>query len=304
MAGTSATTADASISGIRILLADPESIEGVVQDEGWAMRQMALDARADQRRGRPSGTPQGYRIERGAALVPVLGSLMPRGPVGMAARNMTSYSGLRAELRRAVAEPAVAAVVLTIDSPGGTVSGVDVAADAILRARRVKPVLAMVEGQAASAAYWLASQCGAIVVAPLGTVGSIGVVRVHVDVSRAMDAAGVKVTLLHAGARKVDGNPYEPLADGPRAGMRAQLETVRLAFAKAVAASRAKPQLDAAAVLATEARMVDARQAVHLGLADQVGTLDDLLAGRAGVRLPPSPSSSSTAPARKPAAVR
>ncbi len=285
------------LAGTHILLAEAGSVGQVVGDDAAARRSMTHGERYDGAfahagRGEPGGVARGYRVDRGAALVSVVGTLVPRGPV-----STTSYAGLAVALRQAAADESVSSIVLTIDSPGGTVSHVDGAAAAILRARKVKPVVAMVEGQAASAAYWLASQCEAIVVAPLGSVGSIGAVQVHVDVSRAMGAAGLKVTLLHAGARKVDGNLYEPLADGARDGMQAQLDTIRTIFAQAVAAGRNRPGLDVAAVLATEARMFDARHAVGLGLADRIGTLEDLLAGQTGVSLPPPPTSSSTASA-------
>jgi len=219
---------------------------------------------------------RGYRVENGAAIIPVRGSLITDGPFVGSAWGVTSYEGFRAELRRATSDPKVSRIVLAINSPGGMVAGVDNAAAAIADAKSAKPVCAMVEGMAASAAYWLASQANEIVLSPLSEVGSIGVVAMHVDMSAALEKMGLSISLIHAGRHKVDGNPYEPLSEASRADIQADIDRLRLAFANAVGGGRGG-KFDAAKAMSTEARMFDAQTAVKEGLADRIGSLDSVL---------------------------
>ena len=217
---------------------------------------------------RREDTPYGsYRIAAGVALIPVIGSLIPRGLY--LGGCCTSYEALGAELRRAAADQDVSEIALMIDSPGGYVTGIDGAAAAIAAAGAKKTVTAYVQGMCCSAAYWLACACATIVASPLSELGSIGVVQVHFDMSRMLDSIGLSVTLMHAGAKKVDGNPYGPLSDRVKTEMQQELEDLRMAFAEAVASGR--PSLDVAAVLATEAATYRGDDVIKRGLADRIG---------------------------------
>ena len=224
----------------------------------------------------------GYRVDSGAAIIPVRGALLTDGPFIGPLWGATSYEGLRAELRRAAAEPKVERIVLAINSPGGMVAGIDGAAAAINDAKAKKPVIAVVEGMAASAAYWLASQADEIVMTPLSEVGSIGVVSMHVDMSAALEKAGIDVSLIHSGRYKVDGNPYEPLSATTRAAIQSETDRLRLQFAQAVAAGRGE-KFGSDVALATEARMFTASDAVENGMADKVDSIDSVIPNR-GVR--------------------
>jgi ClpP class serine protease len=104
----------------------------------------------------------------------------------------SDYSQIRASVRRALADPTVKTVDLVIDSPGGSVLGLPETADVIHAANRVKPTRAFVTGVAASAAYWLASQASSITVTPSGEVGSVGVLDIHGDITKALENQGVK----------------------------------------------------------------------------------------------------------------
>jgi len=221
----------------------------------------------------------GYRVDSGVAIIPMRGALITDGPFIGSMWGATSYEGLRAELRRAADDPKVERIVLAINSPGGMVAGIDGAAAAINDAKAKKPVIAVVEGMAASAAYWLASQADEIVMTPLSEVGSIGVVSMHVDMSAALERAGIDVSLIHSGRYKVDGNPYEPLSEATRADMQAETDRLRLEFARAVAAGRGE-KFGADVALATEARMFAASDAVEKGMADKVGSIDSVIPNR------------------------
>ncbi|MDE2470847.1 MAG: S49 family peptidase, partial [Bradyrhizobium sp.] len=227
------------IGGVETFFAHPGHVERVARAAAEGRRGFAA-AVAD----RPL-----YQTRAGAALIPVAGPLLSKGGYD-GSYGVTSYDYLAAALAHAAAAASVSHIVLAVDSPGGMVAGVDGAAEAIRQARQIKPVTAMVDGAAFSAAYWLASQADEIVMTPLSEAGSIGVVQAHIDVSKRLDDFGVKVTLLHAGAKKIDGHPFAPLPARVRDDFSARLEDLRGRFAAAVAEGRG---LDRRAVLDTEA---------------------------------------------------
>jgi ClpP class serine protease len=136
----------------------------------------------------------------------------------------------------------------------------------------LKPLRAFVAEAALSAGYAIASQADRIILPRTGEVGSIGVVTMHVDMSGALQDGGYAVTLIHAGAHKVDGNPFEPLPDTVRAEWQADLESVRQLFAATVEAGRGT-RMPRGAALASEAAILRGADAVAAGLADEVADL-------------------------------
>jgi signal peptide peptidase SppA len=174
----------------------------------------------------------------------------------------------------AVADSSIDAVVLDVDSPGGEVFGVQEAWDAIRAASKVKPVVAVANAIAASAAYYLASAADELLVTPSGMVGSIGVYALHVDVSKALEEIGEKWTFVSAGKYKVEGNPTEPLGDEARGAMQGDVDRYYSDFVQAVARGR-KKTFAAVRDGFGEGRMVGARAAVEQGMADAVGTIGD-----------------------------
>ncbi|WP_420104143.1 S49 family peptidase [Bosea sp. (in: a-proteobacteria)] len=211
-----------------------------------------------------------YPVVDGVAVIEVEGILVHKGSwIGMDCGE-TSYEGLRTQIERARRDPSVKAVAVEVDSPGGAVSGVFETAAALARLSAEKPTMAILTATACSAAYLLASQARRIVMPEFGFAGSIGAVVMHVDFSQALTEAGVKVTLIASGEHKVDGNPFEPLAQDVVDRLKADLDQVRGSFAEAVARGRGK-SLTAKAALATEARVYSGREAVSLGLADALG---------------------------------
>src|SRR5208283_803764 len=91
---------------------------------------------------------------------------------------------------------------------------------------------------AASAAYWIGSAAGELSVSPSGEVGSIGILSVHADYSRAEDAAGVGVTIVSSGKYKTEGNEHEPLGDTARAALQDRVSAYGRMFIRAVARNR------------------------------------------------------------------
>lgn len=212
------------------------------------------------------------------AVLPLYGLISHRaGMVGdMSAPEGTSTEKFGAQFRQAVADPGVKAIVIDVDSPGGTVDGVPELAAEIFEARDKKPITAVANSLMASAAYWIGCAAGDLAVSPSAVVGSVGVYTAHQDESKYLENAGVKTTLISAGKYKTEANPYEPLGDEARAAMQQMVNDYYSLFVKAVAKGRGV-NADAVRGGFGEGRVVTAQQAVKLGMADRVATLDQVL---------------------------
>ena len=138
-------------------------------------------------------------------------------------------------------------------------------------ARSTKPLWAVANENALSAAYAIASAADRLYVTRTGEIGSIGVVAVHVDETGADAKAGLAWTFVFAGERKVDGNTHQPLSERASATIQADVDQLYGEFCALVAANR---KLDAAVVRGTDAAIYRGELAVRAGLADRVGTLD------------------------------
>ncbi|SDX93989.1 S49 family peptidase [Roseicitreum antarcticum] len=212
---------------------------------------------------------QPYALVDGIAVIEIAGTLVHRGAWIGQSSGMTSYEGIAAQLQAALSDPGVRGIALDIDSFGGEVAGAFDLADRIRAARAQKPMHAFVAEHALSAGYVLASQADRIILPRTGAVGSIGVVALHTDMSGALDQKGIAVTLIHAGAHKIDANPYQPLPKAVHDQMQRELEVVRFLFAETVAAGRGD-RLTHAAALATEAAVFRGADAIAAGLADDL----------------------------------
>jgi signal peptide peptidase SppA len=218
---------------------------------------------------RALGPPSGK-----VAVIPIHGTLVRRTSGIEAESGLASYTGIAAQLDAALASPEIAAILLDIDSPGGESGGVFDLADRIRAASEVKPVWAVANDMAFSAAYALASAATRVFVARTGGVGSIGVIAMHVDQSVKDAQDGVRYTAVFAGERKNDLNPHEPISNEAHAVLKAEVDRIYDLFVETVARHRG---LDADAVRATEAGLFFGPDAVASGLADAVGSLDDAL---------------------------
>ncbi|MCA1974890.1 MAG: S49 family peptidase, partial [Caenispirillum sp.] len=211
-----------------------------------------------------------YELDaNGIARVPCTGTLVAKLGTLDPWSGMTGYDGLATKIRAATVDPEVRGIGIDVESPGGEVhSQLDDVRAAIAEARAVKPVWAVCSDYAYSAAYWIASCCDRVVAPPgAGGVGSIGAVALHRDYSRYLESEGVTVTVLRAGARKMEANPYEPLSDAAAESIQQSLDAIRARFAAAVAASRS---VDVPEILATEARCLEPDEALALGLVDEL----------------------------------
>lgn len=219
-----------------------------------------------------------YRVTRdGVGIITVTGSLVNRGAWVGANSGLTSYEGIGFQLKSAAADPAVRSVILDMHSPGGEAVGVFETAALVRDLATKKRVIAVVNGMAASAMYGIASGASEIVTTETGVSGSIGVVLLHADFSRQLDREGITPTLIHAGAHKVDGNPFEPLSAAVREELQAEVDAFYESFLATVAKGRGA-RLTAAAARKTEARTFIGKAAVDAGVADRVGSFESVLA--------------------------
>lgn len=222
-------------------------------------------------------------VPGGVAVVNVFGAMMKRGGLFDDVSGMSGMDVIAAQLRAAAANPDIKAVVLNIDSPGGMVSGLPELAAEV--AAMDKFVLAVANGMAASAAYWLGSQADEFVMTTSGEVGSIGVVSMHQDISRMLDQQGVDVTVLTSSKYKYEGHPYQPLSDEARAHMQKQIDEFDQMFVKAVAKGRGVSMAKVRADFG-QGRTMLARDALAAGMVDRVATLDEELRKLGGAVIP------------------
>lgn len=177
------------------------------------------------------------------------------------------YQEIGAAVLAAVADPAVKAIVLSIDSGGGEVSGCFDLVDFIYSARGTKPIWGILNDCAYSAAYAIASACDHITVPRTGGTGSVGVIAVHVDYSQMLVNEGVKYTVLTYGSRKADGHPAFPLGKDAAQGFQSDLDIMGELFVETVARNRG---VTADKIRDTQARTYLGSQGVESGFADEV----------------------------------
>ncbi|MCM5689143.1 S49 family peptidase [Sinorhizobium meliloti] len=225
--------------------------------------------------GNPTYTGPRMIGKTGVAVIEAEGALVPKGKWIGAMCDATSYEGIHAQVSDCRASKDIRGVILEVDSFGGAVAGAFSCADAIHQLAQEKPVLAVLTEHACSAAYLLASAATGSVIPKTGLAGSVGVIMLHVDYSKALDKAGVNITPIFSGARKNDYSPYEALGEDVYKKAVAEADTVRDMFVEAVARYR-NGRVTAHALRNTEAETFMGADAVKMGLIDEVG--DPILA--------------------------
>lgn len=189
----------------------------------------------------------------------------------------TAMETFRSDVRAAVADPDIATIVLDVDSPGGVVDMIPETAALLRQARAQKPIVAVSNTMAASAAYYLASQADEVVASPSSLTGSIGVYTTHEDWSGAYEQAGVDVSLIKAGRFKAEGTEWQPLTEEARAHIQESVDEAYDMFVKDVARGRGVKASDVRDGFG-EGRALRADAAKAAGLVDRIETLDETLA--------------------------
>jgi signal peptide peptidase SppA len=240
------------------------------------LRAIGTPLTAEDVRERLAASPQRQRrAATGAvAVIPVHGVIVPKANLMTEMSGATSVESLTGAFRDAMAAEDVSGVVFDIDSPGGVVEGLPELAAEIRGARGAKPVVAVANHMAASAAYWLGSQADELVASPSASVGAIGVYMAHMDESAAFEKEGIKPTVVSAGRYKQEGLPYAPLTDDAKAHLQSIVDDYYGMFTSDVSKGRRVP-------IATvrdgygEGRMFTAQTALREGMVDRVDTLDN-----------------------------
>ncbi len=202
-------------------------------------------------------------------------------------RHESAVARLVEQLRRAAKDDEVRAVVVRINSPGGTVTASDILYHEIRRFAEQKqvPVVAQLMDVAASGGYYVALAADEIVAHPTTVTGSIGVVMFGLNFAGLLDKIGVADQTLKAGAHKDIGSPLRQMTPEERQILQAILDQMRQRFVELVRERRpqARPELLAEA---TDGRVLSAEQALRSGLVDDIGYLEDSLSiarRRAGI---------------------
>lgn len=212
------------------------------------------------------------------AVLPFYGVVTQRGSMmdDLCGPGSVSTQRFTAMLREALADDTIGAILIDIDSPGGSVYGTGELAAEILAARAQKPIVGLANSLAASAAYWVGASCGEIYVTPGGEVGSIGVWLAHFDYSKQLEEEGVKTTIISAGKYKAEGNHYNPLDEEAQAFMQSRVDDYYTAFTKGVAKGRnvgiAQVRDDMG-----QGRCLGADAALAAKMVDGVMTFDDVI---------------------------
>ena len=214
------------------------------------------------------------RTQKQVAVLPVLGTLTQRADLMTEASGFGSTEAIGKEFDRLVAEPSVSAIVLDVDSPGGSVYGVPELSEKIYAARGTKPIVAVANSYAASAAYYVGTAADELVVTPSGQVGSVGVMAVHLDTSQMNETMGVKSTYITYGEHKAEFNKDEPLSQESRQEAQRNVDAIGKQFDRDVARNRGVT----ASVVRSEfgqGRVYLAQEAIERNMADKVATLAD-----------------------------
>lgn len=239
-------------------------------------RLLAYDDEEDDPMSVGSGNGKPYKMtDTGVAVIPIRGTLLKRGSWMSSLSGFSSYDQLKRTVDAAMADTSVKGVLFDVDSPGGSTHGCFELADHLYSLRGQKPMFAAANDLAASGAYALASAADKLYVTRTGAVGSIGVYCCHLDVSKADKELGVKYSYVFAGAKKVEGNPHQPLSDSARSDLQAEVDRQYGMFVETVARNR---RISSKAVMGTEAGVFSGDAATEL-LADEIGTFSDALAG-------------------------
>ncbi|WP_082475530.1 S49 family peptidase [Rhizobium sp. Leaf341] len=264
-------------------------IMAALMEERWAIDknklQLMLDFMSDQSSGikydaddvaaRIGARPQAAaKSKQGVvAIIGLRGVISNRMSMMGDISGGTSTEAFGKVFKDAIADDGVKAIIIDTDSGGGAVSGVDELSSLIYASRSKKTIIAHVNAVAASAAYWICSAASEVVITPSGMVGSIGVFTIRDDVSGALEKAGIRKTIISAGERKVDGNPYSAMSDDVRDRIQQRINDAYDMFVSAVARNRG---VSVAVVREKFGKgdIVVARPALAVGMVDRIETLD------------------------------
>jgi signal peptide peptidase SppA len=273
-------------------------VRRALYERPWAMDPAAFEAMVEIIERRISGVrmsrdeidaalePSAARRQTKAVAAPgAIAVLSLRGVIAHRAASVEDISGppgtsterFGEAFDAAVADPNITSILIDVDSPGGEVFGVQELGEKIFAARGSKPIEAIANAYAASAAYWLGTQADSLSMTPSGQVGSVGVIMAHDDVSAAAEKAGVKRTYITAGKFKAEGNQFAPLDEEAVEHYGTQVREYYDTFVSAVSRGR-KTSLKDVRENYGEGRVLTASIALQRGMVDRVETFEAAIA--------------------------
>jgi len=185
--------------------------------------------------GDPLPTPE---MAGSTAVIPIKGLISSGYPTMFRAFGYADTDQIAGWVRAAAQDDNVQKIVLSIDSPGGMVTGTPELAEEVYNASLVKPVLAHSKGMMDSAAYWVGSQADAVYCTPSADIGCIGVYQVHYDYTGWLKNMGIRAEMFRSGDLKGAGHPDVPMTDDQRAHLQSEIETIGAQFQAAVKLKR------------------------------------------------------------------
>lgn len=214
-----------------------------------------------------------YTIHQGVAVIPIYGILSKRMNFFTMISGGTSTQLLLRDFRTALEDDDVEAIVFRIDSPGGTIDGLDRLGDEIYTSRGKKPIVAFGDGLMASAAYLIGSAADAVMAETTTVLGSIGVVMTHYDYSGVDERKGIKRTHVYAGRYKTVGTEIEPLSDASKQILQSRVDYLYSLFVNTIARNR-DVEIETVLTEMADGQVFIGQQAVQAGLIDRIGTID------------------------------
>ena len=243
----------------------------------WAILPSALDAMIDNQFAPEAAAGRKLKSVTGkVAVLSMVGPIDQRSSFWLDLFGGVSLEWFAAEFDKLMADSAVGAVVLDIDSPGGSVYGLAETTKRVFDARGQKPVVAVANSLMASAAYYLGSAADKVFASPSAQVGSIGTIAIHAEMSKALENEGVKVNIIRNPPTKGEGNPYEPLTEEAGADMQKQVDAYYGQFVADVARNRNTTKADVEKNYG-RGRVLMADEAAVVGMTDGVKTLDQVI---------------------------
>lgn len=220
------------------------------------------------------GGPKVPLRAQGVAVIPVMGTILAGGGEWPLPTQSIVYSDrVVQDIQHAEDDPAVAAIVLEINSPGGSVVGSVDIYQAVRAAQ--KPVVASIGEMGASGGYYIACGADRIVVRPASITGSIGVIMEMLNASQLASKLGVTLEVIKTGPYKDQGSWHRPLTAEERALLQGMLDEAYEDFIRVIVEGRELNEEQVRAI--ADGRILSGRQAVRLGLADREGSLQDAI---------------------------
>ncbi|MFQ5507078.1 MAG: S49 family peptidase [Planctomycetota bacterium] len=226
-----------------------------------------------------SGSDPELDVRDGVAVIPIQGPLFRRGDAFSRFFGESTYDGIASQVRAAIESPGVERIALDVDSPGGDALGLSELSDLIFEARGTKPITAVIGGQGASAAYFIASAAGSVVAAREALVGGIGTVATYLDFSKFDERVGIKEIEI-VSSQSPRKRP-DPNTDEGRAQIQNMVDEVAEVFVQAVARNRGVTRETVLEKFGQGDVLVGER-ASEAGLVDQIGVLEEVIQGSAG----------------------